>query len=326
MVITMSTVWTDLLEEAKGRSEYVIAINIDIRGFTPFSLSVESIDLGQYIKRLYAKILSKYFPDAVFSKPMGDGLFIIYYYEEESVKEMVNKIVQKCINLEKEFHSLLKDDPMIVFNTPSKIGIGVTRGTTCCIYNGDNIIDYSGKILNHAARLMEKARPSGVICDYISFYNILNDDLSKLFEEESACLRGVAESEPIKILVQKNKVKISEIDRRPLNEVIWEIVNKEYSVRYIKSAKEWFSISLDKKPLNKNEIYVEIRCNTYRDGELVEGMATFEEYDITSQLIQFQQRGPNNYIKFNFILLREEFQMDSMPDEETVRFEISYPI
>jgi len=319
--------WLDSLQDSKGRSEYIIAINIDIRGFTPFSLSVESIDLGQYIKSIYLEICNNYFPDAVYSKPMGDGLFVIYNYEESSVKDTVNTIIEKCIELEKKFSTLIKNNPMVAFETPSYIGIGVTRGPACCIYNGEYIIDYSGKILNHAARLMEKARPSGVICDYISFYNILNESLSVKFEENEACLRGVSEKEPIKILVQKNKSVITEADKRPLNKINWEIIKKSYTVEHIKRITgQWWRLALDKRPLNKSDITVEITYPKYNQGGKVPKLENYLEYDITSQYMKYQVRGPTQSLTIDWSQMKARIEKYDISDDEEIRLDIMYPI
>ena len=256
----MNGEWAKNLENAFGTSERIIAVSLDIRGFTPFSISIESVDVGLYIKKIYLKMLKDYFYDATFTKPMGDGLFIVIKYYENDLKKKVNSIVDRCISLNKEFINLVKDDPMIPFKTPTKIGIGITRGSSCCIHFNDIIIDYSGKILNHAARLMEKARPSGVICDHIIFYNILEPELRELFIEEEVCIRGISEREPIKILILKDEVIISEIDRRRMDEPLWEEHNREYTCAYLKSiGTDLFKIVLEKKPLNLDDLVINIR-------------------------------------------------------------------
>lgn len=66
-----------LLEKATGRDEYVIAVNLDIRGFTQFSQSVESLPVATYIKKVYLKIMKGYFKNASYYKPTGDGLIVI---------------------------------------------------------------------------------------------------------------------------------------------------------------------------------------------------------------------------------------------------------
>ena len=69
-----------LLEDATGESEFVIAVNLDIREFTQFSQKVESPDVTMFIKRVYMKLIDEYFVDACFFKPAGDGLLILIPY------------------------------------------------------------------------------------------------------------------------------------------------------------------------------------------------------------------------------------------------------
>ena len=75
----------ELLEKATGFSEFVVAINVDIRGFSPFSKTVESPEVAMFIKRVYMKLIDEYFSNASFFKPTGDGLLVILPYTEENL-------------------------------------------------------------------------------------------------------------------------------------------------------------------------------------------------------------------------------------------------
>ena len=60
------------LEHAEGRSEFVIAVICDIRGFSAFSTSHESPDTAMFIKRFYLTLLDDYFTQGVhFFLPVG---------------------------------------------------------------------------------------------------------------------------------------------------------------------------------------------------------------------------------------------------------------
>jgi GTP cyclohydrolase III len=50
-----------LLENATGRSEHVIVVNLDIRGFTSFCQTVNPLDVATSIKKVYLTILNNYF-------------------------------------------------------------------------------------------------------------------------------------------------------------------------------------------------------------------------------------------------------------------------
>jgi class 3 adenylate cyclase len=155
----------ELLNEAKGESQYVIAVNADIRGFSAFSKTVESPDTAIFIKRVYITLIDKYFPNAFFFKPTGDGLLLTIPYEDKSLKEVIRATVDTCLKVVEQFPKFCEDDPMINFETPQKIGIGISRGTVCRLVSKDKTLDYSGRVVNLASRLMDMARPGGIVFD-----------------------------------------------------------------------------------------------------------------------------------------------------------------
>jgi len=87
----------DLLPKATGRSEHTIVVNMDIRGFTPFCQSVDSLEVATYIKKVYLKILNEYFNYATYYKLTGDGLILIISYDEKILVEIFNKVVDDCM-------------------------------------------------------------------------------------------------------------------------------------------------------------------------------------------------------------------------------------
>ena len=78
----MLTGFREFLQDAEGRSEFIIATMCDIRDFSQFSTIHESPDLAMFIKRFYLKLLDEYFADVAFAKPTGDGLILVFRYSE----------------------------------------------------------------------------------------------------------------------------------------------------------------------------------------------------------------------------------------------------
>ena len=118
-----------LLTEATGSSEFVIAINADIREFTSFSKTVESTEVAMFIKRVYMKLIDEYFNNASFYKPTGDGLLVIIPYTEANLADIVKGTIDSCLALLVNFSSICIGDPMINFDVPKRIGIGISRGS-----------------------------------------------------------------------------------------------------------------------------------------------------------------------------------------------------
>lgn len=166
----------------------------DIRSFTPFCQRVDSSEVALFIKKVYIKIIDEYFPDLEFYKPAGDGLLIIIPYRDEDVKEKCNKVITNCIKLVENFPTFLMGDPVINYDVPKHIGIGISRGSVCCLKSGDKIIDYSGKRINLASRLMDLARPSGVVVDGEFNFQLFPENVQSFFTGKEVYIKGVAES------------------------------------------------------------------------------------------------------------------------------------
>ena len=322
----MNSEWVELIKNASGKSEYIFALIIDIRGFTNFCQTVDSVDVSTYIKKLYVKILDDYFPKSTYSKPMGDGLFITIKYEEENLEVLANEIVDNCIKLVDNFETILNDDPMITYDIPKRIGIGLTRGSACCIQTDDKIIDYSGKTLNHASRLLDKARPYGMICDFKEFDKILKPELRELFEEDEVCLRGISEKDPIKILYLKNKVEIDEKDKLPINEPKWHEYAVEYEYSAVKTWRKLFSFYIDKKPISPNDVILIIARPKYINGEPVKDIFTYQKYDIKSRKIKYNEEGGKPVLGFTTTEFKNSLKEENLPDNSVIIFHIRYTI
>jgi hypothetical protein len=88
-----------LLKNAVGQSEFVLALNIDIRGFSEFSMTVDSSETAMYVKRVYAEMIDQFFPGAKFFKPTGDGLVIVEGFTERTLSRRVESTVASCLRL-----------------------------------------------------------------------------------------------------------------------------------------------------------------------------------------------------------------------------------
>lgn len=181
----MHNIFKELLPKSRGESKFVICANVDVRAFSNFSKQVESPESALFIKKAFIKITDNYFSDTSFFKSTGDGLIIVFDVIEEELEELSQKIIDTSIKLVKDFSSLLDDDPMINFDVPDKIGIGLSRGPATCILSDSTVLDYSGDTLNLASRLMDCARPEGVVFDSNFGYELLKPGQKKLFNNKA---------------------------------------------------------------------------------------------------------------------------------------------
>jgi len=319
-----------LLKDAIGVSEYVIVINLDIRGFTPFCESVDSLNVATYIKRVYAKILNDFFKNASYYKPTGDGLIIVIPYTEKDLGEVVNSTVSSCLTLLETFPSLCANDPMINFSTPKKIGIGVTRGSACCIKSGDKVLDYSGRTLNLASRLMDLARPSGIVTDDSFSINLLPEKIRELFTDQEVYLKGIAEEESIKIHFTKRYTLIPEQQKHPLKEPRWNVDEREYTYSDVISqfgAERNLGIVLSRKPLDTKQITLKI---SYHPASRKEDFISWWDYSIDEGFFKFERIGNRNQVRVDGVdivdLLAKEAKKHEIKQDTKILFEVTYPI
>jgi len=311
-----------LLKKATGKSEFAIAVTVDIRDFSSFAGREDSTGVAEFIKRFYLKLISKYFPKARYFKPMGDGLLIIYTYTEGTLRKVTNEIFQSCLNLVSEFSSICAGDEMINFDVPDRVGIGISRGSVCCLVSGDKILDYSGRCLNLSARLMDLARPSGIVFDGGFGLDILSDELKGQFEKDNVFVKGIAEIHPIEIYYAKEHTMLPLRLKRPLKEIEWETINDTKTLKQIKSVKGKFLYLLRNKPLDPNSIAVKVEYQKVLKGKKVSDMTSIFPFSDFEYILE----GDEPTIKLRFDLLAERLVKRGIKNNWNVIIRIKYPI
>ena len=315
-----------LLEKATGRSEHVIAINLDIRGFTPFSQSVESMDVATYVRKVYLKIINDYFKDASYYKPTGDGLIIIIPYSEENLKEVANSTMDSCLALLENFGSLLIGDHMINFQTPKEIGIGLTRGSACCITSDNKVLDYSGRILNLASRLMDLARPSGIVFDESFRIDLLSKKTKELFSEETVYVRGVSEKTPIKIHYTKEHTLISDLHKQPLKEPKWETQDREFLFKEWNRLRERnYFVLLKRKPVDENKIMVRLGVPHPRLKKVDKILMSTHTFMLDDEEISYKSVGSKHYVGIDIQAIKKLLEKVGVTGSTKIKFSIYYP-
>src|SRR5437870_1245910 len=114
----MKQTLADSLVNAQGRSEFIIVVVADIRGFSAFSTINESPNIAMFIKRFYLQLINKYFKSANFVKPTGDGLLMTFSYSETDLLKVSETVVSSCLACLNDFPSICSNDPMINFPVP----------------------------------------------------------------------------------------------------------------------------------------------------------------------------------------------------------------
>lgn len=310
----------ELLEKATGASELVVAVNVDIRGFSSFSKTVDSLQAALFIKRVYMKLIDEYFSNRSFFKPTGDGLLIIIPYNEENLEDVLNKTIISCLNVVVNFSSFCSSDPLINFNVPGKVGIGLSRGSACRLFSEDKTLDYSGSVLNIASRLMDLARPSGIVFDANLGIELLQDEVIKKFEEDDAFIKGISEGEPIDIYRTEN-IRIPPLNKQPIGDIKWEVEKYTQKLKQIKDFGPWFAYKLPSKPINRDQIKVKISHPGVIRGRKRTEIALSFDFD---NFVYYLEAGKPN-VRISFDSLAKRLEEQKVKDNWDVDIEIIYP-
>lgn len=245
--------------DAEGRSEFVIAVVCDIRNFSGFSVGRQAPEIAMFIRKFYEKLLSVYFTDAVFAKPTGDGLLMAfrYKYDQADLLSVAESVLQQCQKAINDYPTMFTDDLMINYPLPERIGFGVARGTAFCLYAGEEVIDYSGQILNLASRLNDLAKPGGIVVDGAFLLDVIPKALQGDFHMEQVYIRSIAEDSPHTVFCSKDVV-IPESAKTPINSHNWEKVERVVPYGQIRKVSSIYSIQMPVEPAAKDKCKIKM--------------------------------------------------------------------
>lgn len=237
------------LPRAKGSSDHIVVIFLDVRGFSSFAGTAESINAALFLRTVYTRILERFFPRVTFFKLTGDGMMIIREYDQDDLVEIVNESIAKSIELVAAFPTLCQGDEMINFPVPQFLGIGIARGAATRLSGETNILDYSGRPLNLAARLMDFARPAGVVFSSENLgKNIIAKELLNLFTEDHVYVKGISESVPLSIHYETSNTQIESSSRLPINKYATRVIELEpTNLETVRTRGDFFNF-LPEKP------------------------------------------------------------------------------
>ena len=211
----------DVLRKTQGRNCDIVALFVDIRGFSSFAERNDSPAIAKYLRTAITQILDHYFPDASFFKLTGDGVLIIYEHpdDEGAMRDLLTNVLKKSIALVANFSDIADDDVMVTIrDLPKSVGIGIARGSaTCLVATDGTIVDYTGRCLNLAARAMDKARPKGVVFADTHAATLIEESLGLDFQSDEIYVRGIAEKNPISVRATLD-VAFRAADRKPIDE------------------------------------------------------------------------------------------------------------
>lgn len=314
----MKQTFTDALVDAQGRSEFIIAVVADIRGFSAFSTTNESPNIAMFIKRFYLQLINKYFKTANFVKPTGDGLLMTFSYSERDLLEVSDTVINSCFACLNDFPNICNDDPMINFSVPQAIGFGIARGTACCLYSGEEILDYSGHLLNLASRLNDLARPSGIVIDGNYLQSVIPNVYRENFREQEVYVRSIAETIPMKIFYLDNYVRIADQSLAPLVGENWVTIKESFTAGQLSKLGHswWKNLPGPIKSIDK----LKITLIYPKGGQGMKGVVTF----IPFKHFTYVDEGASPILKLNIEQARAMIPPARLTRNAKITFKIEY--
>jgi hypothetical protein len=220
----------------------------------------ESTDTAVFLKSAYTTIIDTFFSDADFFKPTGDGLLILKGYDSETLEDVIRTATSGSVELVEAFPTLCDGDPMVNFDVPHNLGIGLSRGAATALTAEDKVLDFSGRPLNLASRLMDLARPSGVVFDKTFGIDLLEPDMRTRFVEDFAYVKGIADAKPLTVFRLDGFVEIPDFNKRPMDS--FERFTEDPIKITFKDFQDWapiFRHNLTREPARTDNIEVHVQ-------------------------------------------------------------------
>jgi class 3 adenylate cyclase len=309
------------LPTAGGALARVVAVFVDLRGFSVFHREVEAPEAAAYLRCFYQRLLDNYFKQSNFFKLTGDGMMLIFEYPEfpvERLGEICNVVVHEATQLIADFSSLCSDDPNVYFETrPSGVGIGIARGSSYRLESDGTTLDYSGRPLNMAARLMELARPQGIVVEQSVFRN-LSEKLALVFTAERVYVRGGAESQPIQIHYTADQTTIPADNKRPLDKPKWQRKVESLLVSQLRAKSNLWWIDIPSAPRKPDEINTALLYPVRKGGKVVgRRLAEMRQVELIT-------RGTEYFVQVNVGEAMAVCRRNKIPLKSHVRIQIDY--
>lgn len=246
----MQRVLTRLLPDATSASGFVVAMNLDIRGFSAFATTVDPSFAMIYLRKLYLRLIETYLPPKAFFKLTGDGMLVVVPFEEADLTSATSEVVSSALRIVDDFSTMCKDDPMLPFEQPSEMGIGIAWGTASSLVSKRSTLDYSGHPLNLASRLMELARPSGVVLGSAVPIELFAEATAKQFVQDTAYIKGLAEVGDPHVFHRTDRVVVPPSAKLPIGIENWHDQVETSSLKELRE-RGYFALRLEEEPVDR---------------------------------------------------------------------------
>ena len=251
-------------------------------------------------------------------------MMLIYAFSDEaSLTATLRGTVAKSLALVKAFPRLTKDDPMVNFPVPEELGVGLARGAATVIRSQGKTLDYTGRTLNLAARLMDLARPRGVVLDDSFGIERLTKTTREKFAKAKVFIPGIAEQQSVPVYFLPDWTEISEYRKMPIvAPVRWPDATETTTGGELKErgASSW--IELSKVPARTDDGKIHL---TYPKAKADGTMNTTMSWTPRRE-VDIQQRLGKWYAVIDFVDIAKELEEDNCQDNWPVEVTVEYSV
>jgi hypothetical protein len=286
-------------------------------------MSGDPAETALYLRRVYATILDGYFDGFSFFKPTGDGLLLVIPFDptEADLARTTKAVVADALRLVRDFPTLVDGDKLIKFPSPKAIGIGIAAGSVSRISAEDITLDYTGRPLNVASRLMDLARPAGVVLDGTLDFDALAPTVRQQFAADHVYLKGVADTDGVEILYTAELTRIPDRYRNPLTGQRLHVQSETMTMSAAKRRRSW-NHRLEFEPADRTQLEAFYIYSPYRNGEV--DTSVERSVEITTGRYLLDRGKPTFRLDYGTIVRRPG--INRLRGRDSIRIEIAYPV
>jgi len=318
----------ELLDVARGQSEFVLAVNLDIRGFSAWSQQVESSQTTLYLTKMYRTLIDTYFGSDWFFKPTGDGLLLVRAFTEDELGNVAARTASDAFEIVEAFDGFLRDEAMLNFAVPGEIGVGLARGAATRLVahdpnsGTDVTLDYSGRVLNLASRLMELARPRGVVIADSYGVDLLSQDLRNRLVSADGYVRGVATDDLTRIWYAPELTTIPASFSRAPDEPMWHTQTFERTLKSIEDSPIPRRVTLEREPADPSLI----RCRMSRQNTTQTGRPVKNSLRYTDTPFEYAHESGEHVVRVDTARAIEGLRKAGVKGTWPLEFRVEYPV
>lgn len=292
------------LSRATSRPVSALVAFCDVRGFSNYSQKIDCADCGRFSIRYFQHLITENFKGASFVKPAGDGLLMVFPYnasDEAQLRERSIYVISTCFKVLESFPAHFANSAELPGRPPTALGFGISMGQIAEIRSGGIVLDYSGHILNTAARLNEYARPSGIILDGRFRRSLIPAEYSREFRDLDVYIRGISESSPVQVHMSSS-VRIPLSALQPIRSVDLMKRSMVYSPSTL-SRSRYLKFSLDEGVVPGAAVHIE--CNYLRRGD----HDPISRYIVPVSHIALSEKDNVSSVSFDMAAMKAHFEL-----------------